>query len=414
MLIWLPWYKFPSTTRRWKLAAGFLAGAALVLLPVAIRNYAIGGEFHLTTSQFGPNLYIGNNPHANGTYRPLRQRRGSAQHERSDAQELAQQQVGKPLTPGEVSAFWTNQAWHFMAEQPKAWLRLLGLKTVYTWNAVELVDTEDMYTYAEWSGLLRLSGYLFHFGLLVPLALWGICCTVAERRRLLPLYLMIGLYSLSVIAFYVVGRYRYPLVPPLVLLAAAGMTYARQFVRQGSYWLIITATLACVGAVVFCNLPVVSKNHLRAITHFNIGVALDDEGLYEAAIEQYQTTLTLDPHFDAVFNNLGCDYLHLGQYPRAIEQLRRAVAADSSFSEAVYNLGTAYLAERESGRALACFQQVIKLRPDLPPAHVGLGLAYMQQAKNTDARAALQRALELDPDSREAHAVLEKLSGENK
>jgi hypothetical protein len=39
----------------------FLAGAACVLLPVALRNLAVGGEFLLTTSGAGTNLYGGNN-----------------------------------------------------------------------------------------------------------------------------------------------------------------------------------------------------------------------------------------------------------------------------------------------------------------------------------------------------------------
>src|SRR6185295_9203516 len=53
-------------------AAAFVAGVAVVLAPVVVRNMAVGGGFHLTTSQFGPNLYIGNNPRSDGTYMPLR------------------------------------------------------------------------------------------------------------------------------------------------------------------------------------------------------------------------------------------------------------------------------------------------------------------------------------------------------
>src|SRR5262249_9426731 len=48
----------PQASRRG--AAAFGAACLLVLVPVGIRNYAVGGEFHLTTSQFGPNFYIGN------------------------------------------------------------------------------------------------------------------------------------------------------------------------------------------------------------------------------------------------------------------------------------------------------------------------------------------------------------------
>ncbi|MDH4065056.1 MAG: glycosyltransferase family 39 protein, partial [Acidobacteriota bacterium] len=49
-----------------------LCGLAAVLLPVVARNYAVTGGFYLTTSQFGPNFYIGNNPASDGTYMSLR------------------------------------------------------------------------------------------------------------------------------------------------------------------------------------------------------------------------------------------------------------------------------------------------------------------------------------------------------
>ena len=55
----------------WGFAAAFALGLALVLGPVALRNYVIGDTFALTTSQLGTNFYIGNNPDATGIYVPL-------------------------------------------------------------------------------------------------------------------------------------------------------------------------------------------------------------------------------------------------------------------------------------------------------------------------------------------------------
>jgi 4-amino-4-deoxy-L-arabinose transferase-like glycosyltransferase len=52
----------PAARRRVALALVFAAGLAAALFPVALRNWWVGGEIHLTTSQFGPNLYIGNHP----------------------------------------------------------------------------------------------------------------------------------------------------------------------------------------------------------------------------------------------------------------------------------------------------------------------------------------------------------------
>jgi 4-amino-4-deoxy-L-arabinose transferase-like glycosyltransferase len=140
----------------------FLAGVALVLGPVVVRNAAVGGGFYLTTSQFGPNFYIGNNAAADGSYVPLRFGRGSPEFERLDATELAERAAGRPLSPAEVSRYWTTQAIAFITEQPGAWLRLQGRKAALLVNAAEMLDTESQESHAEWSWPLRALGPVAH------------------------------------------------------------------------------------------------------------------------------------------------------------------------------------------------------------------------------------------------------------
>ena len=77
-----------------------MAGLAVVLLPVAARNYSVGGGLYLTTSQFGSNLYIGNNPTADGTYASIRFGRGAPEFERIDATEVAEEAVGHSADAG--------------------------------------------------------------------------------------------------------------------------------------------------------------------------------------------------------------------------------------------------------------------------------------------------------------------------
>src|SRR5205085_4357093 len=158
---------------RLKRAAFFLAGLAIVLLPVAARNAYVGGGFYITTAQFGPNFYIGNNPNADGTYQSLRFGRGAPEYERQDATELAERALGKRLTPAEVSGYWTDKALEFVTSRPGAWLALTGRKIALLWNATEAVDTESQEAHAEWSMPLRVFGVVGHFGVLVPLALFG-------------------------------------------------------------------------------------------------------------------------------------------------------------------------------------------------------------------------------------------------
>ena len=76
--VWLWLHHRHLGALRIKLTALLLAGAAVVLVPVGLRNRVVGGEFHLTTAQFGPNFYIGNGPQAHGGYVAMRPGRGTA------------------------------------------------------------------------------------------------------------------------------------------------------------------------------------------------------------------------------------------------------------------------------------------------------------------------------------------------
>src|SRR4029453_2319033 len=59
--IWIATHFRGAGSARLKFAGAVSLGLGIVLLPVTMRNQIVGGEFHLTTSQFGPNFFIGNN-----------------------------------------------------------------------------------------------------------------------------------------------------------------------------------------------------------------------------------------------------------------------------------------------------------------------------------------------------------------
>jgi len=173
LVVLAPWLALRARTSRQRIGvtALFAVGIALVLLPVALRNWHVGGAFHLTTSQFGHNFFIGNNEAADGTYAPVVPRRGEPQIERQDAIDLAERAMGRSLTPAEVSGYFTRAGLRYIRSEPLDWLALMGRKVVLAFNVVELVDTKDQYSYHDLSSVLWLTGGLLHFGLLAPLAL---------------------------------------------------------------------------------------------------------------------------------------------------------------------------------------------------------------------------------------------------
>ncbi|MGQ0629007.1 MAG: glycosyltransferase family 39 protein, partial [Phycisphaerales bacterium] len=222
---WALWRFAPSLTLRPRLIriAALLLGAGLTLLPVALRNALVGGQFALTTSQAGPNFYIGNNPAATGTYAPLRPDRSNTTFERMDAFELAEQAEGRPLTPREVSRFWFGRALDFITSDPKAYAALLVRKAGLLVASHEIPDSEDQYFFERYSPFLRTISPVSHFGLLLPLAAAGVVLTLRRFRSLSGLHIVIVTVGVAVMLFYVFGRYRFPLVPPLMLFAAAAL-----------------------------------------------------------------------------------------------------------------------------------------------------------------------------------------------
>ena len=153
------------------------------LLPVAVRNRVVGGEWHMTTSQFGPNFYLGNNPDADGTAGFLRQGRGAVEYERQDATDLAQAAEGRNLTPREVSSYWTSQALAYIRANPWAWVKLEARKVRLLANAAELIDTESQDSYEEWSRVLSVTALVGHFGVLAPLAVLGVDGRMARSAK---------------------------------------------------------------------------------------------------------------------------------------------------------------------------------------------------------------------------------------
>jgi tetratricopeptide (TPR) repeat protein len=328
-------------------AALFTAGVLAILAPVAARNYAAGGSALPTTSQLGPNFYIGNGPGAQGAYQPLVVGHGTAMHEREDATRVAEEEEHRALTPAEVSRFWLGKAWTYIRSRPGEWLLFLARKLALTVNAAELPDTDDQSVYADWSALLRVLRIL-DFGVLVPLASMAAVILFPRWRRVSWLYVSAAVYAVSVALFYVFARYRFPLAPFLLLASAGGVSdAAARRPREGG--LVVRMAAAGLVAAVIANLPLYRPRHERALANL---------------------------------------YVNLGS-----AELQSSLAANEP-------------AEGERlARASTFYERAVSIER-LPEALVGIGLVRARQGRDADAMAALGEAVERRPDYLDARRVL--------
>ena len=390
--------------RRLAPAGAFVLGMAIVLLPVALRNSMAGGGFYLTTSQFGPNFYIGNNANADGTYRSLRFGRGSPEYERQDATDLAEAAAGRRLTPREVSRHWTGEALAFIRSEPIAWVTLLGRKAALLVNRTEMLDTESQESHAESSTSLRILGRVGHFGILVPLALLGVIVTWPLRHRLWVIYVIAIAYAASVVMFYVFARYRYPLVPFLLLLGAAGVAALPQLLRANARSAAVAA--AVVIAAVAANWPILSTDLMRTITEHNLGAALQAENRLDEAMEHYRRAIAIRADYAPAYINLGAALRAKGETAEAIATYEHALALRPDYPEAHYNLANALLEDGKPDDAIQHFRRAMQSEAESADIHNNLGIALAGTGQFTDAIAQFREALRIDPNSSSAHRNL--------
>ncbi len=171
MLLLLPvlaaWSAFVG--RRLQPALLFVGGVLLVLMPVALRNYAVGGVFALTTSGAGTNLYGGNNAdNPFGIAREFDWVRGIPEYEADDWRHEAERRTGRELDQGEVSRFWMGEVWASVLSASGLHLGILWNKLRATLSDYEVPDNHDLAWDRRYVACLRAP--FLTFGVVGPLS----------------------------------------------------------------------------------------------------------------------------------------------------------------------------------------------------------------------------------------------------
>ena len=384
----------------------FLAGLILVLVPVGLRNFAVGGEFKLTTAQFGPNFYIGNNPTADGTYNSVRSTIGEPQLEGADAKRLAQRALKRDLTPGEVSDHWFNRSLEYIKGDPGDWLRLLALKWALVWNAREIEDSDDFYIYRQRSWLLDLLGRINHFGILAPLAAVGIFLSIDRWRRLWLLYAVTVSLAASVAVFYVFGRYRFTLVPMLVLFAGAGLLQVVALHKERAWPRLFSAAGVLCASVIFVNWPIFNFSGPGAAGYNNLSNAYYKQGKIDQALQTASKAIELQPQYGVAHYNIGNIYAAQGRFDLAKRHFEQALRIFPNYADAWSNLGQLLAETGNLEIGIGHFQRAIELKPELARAHLNLGVGLAKQGRIDEADGPLRQAARLMPQSAEARFYL--------
>lgn len=348
--------------------AAFLAGVAAVALPIAVRNDVVSGSFLPTTFNPGVTFYIGNNAGADGSYRPLVPGRQVPAYEKTDPVTLAEREVGRHLSPGEVSRHWLRKAFAWIAANPADAARLTWRKAGLFFGAYERPDAVDYYHVRTLSPALRLP--LLEWAGAGLLAIAGVALSRGRLGPLAPAIVLVLGLAAATIPFFLFARYRLPAVPGLLVLAAIPIAKLVETKGSGRIALAALLALAFLGP--------------RFLGH--------------------------EPRMDLVNVNLGRLAEERGDDAEAARLYRAALKANAGDFLATLGVGNVAARARDYETARVAFSRAAALQPRSPEAWSNLGGAAVALAKWDEAEAALRKALELDPGNAAARRNLEALN----
>lgn len=230
----------------------FLLPCMLIIFIVVIRNYHVGGEFVLFTSNFGENVYIGNHENATGTYVPIKGVSSDIAYQDSDVVALAQKLSGDSLSRSDVSKFWFRKSIEFIVKNP---VKYLGLECKKLYFIVSGIDLTNMYIidFEKRYFTRSLALPFINYYVLFPFFLIGICYAFASWKKYLPVHAFLFTNIIMMLLFFYDSRFLLVSMPFFITIAALGFQKLFISIRDAARLRKFSVNAAVVALL--CGLP---------------------------------------------------------------------------------------------------------------------------------------------------------------
>lgn len=412
-----------------RMAGGFCLAAVLTIAPATIRNYVVGKDLVLITTNGGVSLYVGNNETSTGTYSGIPSLHGlRIENEYYPCViESVERLVGRKMKDSEVSDWFVDRAVAYMRAHPWQTLKRMAVKAALFWGPVEVPNNKVLSCEKACSPTLRyLPGFPFAlafavFGLirLIACASKGPTDPVSQTAPPRPdrgqteTSVLIVLFVLATFAsylpFFIAGRYRVPIIPFLLLFGAYGVQQLGLLIVGKQYRAAAFQVVLLVVLTAAAHVPIVPYEPQPAQRHLLRATCYRLDGQIDLAIQECRTATQLDPNSEEGHRRLGDLLMTRGDYRQAVVHYKQADRLRPGRFDVHYNLATAFGALDDPEQAIEHLRQAVRIQPQSADAHYRLAGLLRRRGQIEEAIASYRRAVECREDHAKARRDLAAL-----
>jgi hypothetical protein len=215
---WLVWQAQKAQIPWVKPVTAALVVFAICLVPWTVRNYRVFGKFIVLRSNFGLELWLGNNLNVTDTM-------GQWQHPSANREEAAKfQRMGEIAYMEEKE----REAFAYMRTHPGDTLNLIFRRFEINWLAFS-DSPADVWAHGDWFGRL----FLVLNCLLSVLCLFGVLAAYRARiPEAAPFAMVLLIFPLVFYLTHASLRYRFPIDPIMLILATGAVVHLLSLARN--------------------------------------------------------------------------------------------------------------------------------------------------------------------------------------
>lgn len=346
----------------------------------------------------GLNFYMGNRPGASGT--PEARLGG-------DWDLLHAEPTRQGITiEADRERYYMKKAWTEIGQQPLAFVAGLGRKALWLVQDDEVRETHSVYFFREQSPLLR---WLPGFGLLFPLAVWGLW--LARRRLAAETVVYLAVFTASCILIIFSSRYRMPLVPLLAAMAGGAVVWLIDRARKQEWKALAPAAAVLAAAILVSHVRDHAPSHNTAEEWSMTAASLQALDRPDEAKLAVERALVEDPGSALAWVQAGRMRLDAADLPGAEKAFETAARLAPNYQRARFNLGVAYKRKGDLDAALRELRQSLWLAPGDPSSLTQIGEILLARGEVDEARKTWLQLVEKDPRNAPAWLALARIEG---